>query len=494
LSRDAPFAISASKNLLRGLHSLVAITIAATLWAALSGVMLMTGGCERTDSLERVLRRGELVVATRNSATSHYIGPDGKSAGFEYELARRFADYLGVSLRIHEIASFDEVLPAVHRGNADLAAAGLAITPERARKVDFGPVYQETRLQVVYRAGSSRPREVADLVGKNIAVIAGSSYAETLAEYQSEFPALSWREVPEVGIEGLFEQVAEGEIDCTIADSNIVSIHRRYFPEVRPAFTLGEPQQLAWAFHPSDRELRDATREFMEEFRDSGRLAALRERHYAHVRDFDFVGVHTFLKHVDQRLPSVRSLFKKAEEKWGVDWRLLAAVGYQESHWNPNAVSPTGVRGLMMLTLQTAEQLDIDNRLDPRSSVFGGARYLKRIKSRLPERITDPDRTWMALAAYNIGMGHLEDARIITEIRGGNPDRWLDVKENLPLLSDREWHSRVQYGYARGREPVQYVSNIRSYYDILVWLVDRETPVLQASADEPGSPVPTEGQ
>ncbi len=489
MSRDAPSAISASKRLLRGLYSLVAGTIAISLWGAISGVVLMTGGCERTDSLERVLRRGALVVVTRNSATSHYIGPDGEPTGFEYELARRFADHLGVSLEMRDIGSFDELLPTLKRNGGDLAAAGLAITPERRQKVDFGPVYQETRLQVVYRAGSERPREVADLVGRDIAVIAGSSYAETLMEYKSEYPALAWREVAELGIEGLFEQVADGEIDYTIADSNIVAIHRRYFPEVRPAFTLGEPQSLAWAFHPHDRALQHAAAEFFGEYEASGRLAALRERHYAHVEDFDFVGVHTFLKHVEQRLPSVRVLFREAAEKSGLDWRLLAAVGYQESHWNPNAVSPTGVRGLMMLTLQTADQLDIENRLDPRSSVFGGARYLKRIKSRIPERITEPDRTWMALAAYNIGMGHLEDARVITEIRGGNPDRWLEVKDNLPLLTDKEWYSRVEYGYARGHEPVQYVENIRSYYDILVWLVDRETPVLQAAADEPAEPL-----
>lgn len=494
MSRDAPFAISASRQLLRGLYSLVATAIAFTLWGAIAGVVLMTGGCERTDSLERVLRRGSLVVATRNSATSHYIGPNGEPTGFEYELARRFADYLDVSLTIRDIPSFDELLPAMKQGRADLAAAGLAITPTRSRVVDFGPAYQETRLQVVYRAGAERPREVDDLVGRDIAVIAGSSYAETLQELSSEYPDLAWREVPGVGIEGLFERVADGRIDYTIADSNIVAIHRRYFPQVRPAFTLGEPQSLAWAFHPHDRALREAAGRFFEELETSGRLTALLERHYAHVEDFDFVGVHTFLRHVEQRLPSVRVLFEEAAEKSQVDWRLLAAIGYQESHWNANAVSPTGVRGLMMLTLQTAEHLGIENRLDPRSSVFGGARYLKRIRARLPERITEPDRTWLALAAYNIGMGHLEDARIITEIRGGNPDRWLDLKDNLPLLSDKDWYSRVQYGYARGREPVQYVENIRSYYDILVWLVDRETPVLQAAADPPTNPVTTESQ
>jgi len=164
----------------------------------------------------------------------------------------------------------------------------------------------------------------------------------------------------------------------------------------------------------------------------------------------------------------------EAAEQTGIDWRLLAAIGYQESHWNPRARSPTGVRGIMMLTQSTMRHLGLKNRLDPRQSIIGGARYIAMMKRRIPDRIPEPDRTWMALAAYNVGFGHLEDARILAQRDGANPDKWVDVKKYLPRLSRRKWYRRTKHGYARGGEPVRYVENIRSYYDILVWYTERD--------------------
>jgi membrane-bound lytic murein transglycosylase F len=183
------------------------------------------------------------------------------------------------------------------------------------------------------------------------------------------------------------------------------------------------------------------------------------------------------MQHIEQRLPRYQAWFEKAGKDSGIDWRLLAAIGYQESHWNPKAVSPTGVRGLMMLTQDTMKQLGIDkSRHDPQASIEGGARYIRRVKKRLPKRIKNPDRTWMALAAYNIGFGHLEDARILTQDDGADPDKWIDVKKYLPRLSQKKWYKKARHGYARGQEPVRYVENIRSYYDILVWVTEREHP------------------
>lgn len=471
------------RRLTRVLHATARLTRLSVSWLVLSFVLVFTNGCEHKDSLERVLRSGELVVATRNGPTSYYIGPEGEPMGFEYELTRRFAEHLGVRLRVREIDRLDGLLEAVRHGRADLAGAGLTVTDERSRRVAFGPAYQLVHDQVVYRAGQPRPRDPGDLAGGRLRVLEGSSHEDRLRRLAADLPELTWDSLSGASIEPLFEQIARGEIDYAIADSTMVDMHRRYYPEIRPAFSLGEPQPLAWAFAPHDVRLRQAAADFLQGLESDGTLAAMREQHYGHIRDFDFVGVHTFLDHVDRRLPTLRPLFEEAALESGVDWRMLAAIGYQESHWNRHAVSPTGVRGVMMLTQQTAEQLGIGDRLDPRDSVLGGARYFSDLRSRLPERIRDPDRTWFALAAYNIGLGHLEDARVITETRGGNPDNWLEVKENLPLLADKRWYSRVRYGYARGREPVQYVENIRSYYDILVWLMDREAPVLQAAAN-----------
>jgi membrane-bound lytic murein transglycosylase F len=154
------------------------------------------------------------------------------------------------------------------------------------------------------------------------------------------------------------------------------------------------------------------------------------------------------------------------------DGRLLAAIGYQESHWDPAAISPTGVRGLMMLTRNTASVLGVEDRIDPAQSIPGGAKYLEQLKARLPSSIKEPDRTWFALASYNVGYGHVQDARAITEQMGKEPDLWAHVKDNLPLLAQHSWYSNTRHGYARGWEPVMYVENIRNYYDILVWLTE----------------------
>ena len=181
------------------------------------------------------------------------------------------------------------------------------------------------------------------------------------------------------------------------------------------------------------------------------------------------MGSHTFNRNMRKTLPNYQALIQQVADEYQLDWHLLAAIAYQESHWNPLATSPTGVRGMMMLTLPTARELGVENRLDPLQSLRGGARYLKNIKRRLPQRIAEPDLTWFALAAYNIGMGHLEDARVITQRLGANPDVWVDVMAHLPYLQKSKYYKTVRHGFARGTEPVTYVQNIRHYYSILEW-------------------------
>ncbi|MES9844484.1 MAG: transglycosylase SLT domain-containing protein, partial [Candidatus Sedimenticola sp. 6PFRAG5] len=214
-------------------------------------------------------------------------------------------------------------------------------------------------------------------------------------------------------------------------------------------------------------------------------LKQLIERYYGHVKRLGFVDKTTFTRHIAKRLPEFTPMFKAAAEKADLDWQLLAAIGYQESHWNPKAVSPTGVKGIMMLTTGTARQLGIEDREDPAQSIMGGARYLRLVEKKLPKRIENPDRLWFALAGYNVGYGHLEDARILTQRGNGNPDKWADVKQYLPLLSQEKHFKTVKHGYARGREPVTYVDNIRNYYELLLWHNENQAPV----EEKPKSPL-----
>lgn len=439
------------------------------------GLMLLPllSACnEAGTQLERVLERGELRIITRYAATTYYDGPEGPR-GMEYELARGFADSLGVRLAVVTAPNASGVLAGLKQGEADLAAAGLGITGSLETEFRFTPAYQTVTQQLVYRAGNRRPESITELEG-NLEVVSDSSHVDRLRLLQRDHPGLSWAENNRVDSEELLGLVWEKVVDYTVADSNEVTLNRRFYPELRVAFDLPEPKSLAWAFRrEQDDSLYQAAVRYFQEIQADGTLEQLLERHYGHLEQFDLVGARIFQAHVRERLPAYLPLFQEVAAANGLDWRLLAAMGYQESHWNPDAVSPTGVRGLMMLTNVTARDLGVSKRTDPVQSIEGAGRYLRALLDRVPERIPYPDRLWFAVAAYNVGYGHLEDARVITQKRGGNPDRWMDVKANLPLLTKQGWYKRTKYGYARGYEPVKYVENIRSYYDILVWSTDQ---------------------
>ncbi|HET8552114.1 MAG TPA: membrane-bound lytic murein transglycosylase MltF [Gammaproteobacteria bacterium] len=442
--------------------------------ACAAAVALMLATCaQRPSLLAQIKQLGVLRVVTRNSPTTFYFGPHGPT-GFEYDLAKLFADSLGVRLEIYAPLSLRNVLDAVGDGRADIAAAGLSVTRTREQRLRFGPPYQYVTQKVIYRYGEPRPDSPADLVGHKLVVLAGSSHAARLKVLQHTYPQLKWTASDDVESEELLGRVAHGELDYTIADSNEFELDRRYYPELRAAFNLKPPEPVAWAFRRGDDlSLYDAAIAFFARIRANGKLAQITERYYGHSDNFDYVGTRTFIHDVKSLLPTYRQWFKEAAQNTGIDWRLLAAIGYQESHWNAHAVSPTGVRGVMMLTLDTAGDLGIDNRINPKQSILGGAQYFALMKSRIPDEVQEPDRTWMALAAYNIGLGHILDAREITRERGGNPNRWMDVRASLPLLTEKKWYTQTTYGYARGEEPLIYVANIRSYYSILNWITTR---------------------
>ena len=439
--------------------------------SAATGLMV-AGYAAPPTQLQRIVDEGRLVVATRHSPTTYYEGVDGPS-GFEHDLAQLFADHLGVELTILAPASLTAILPMVADGRADLAAAGLAVTQERGKLVRFGPIYDRISQQLVYRKGTPTPDSLADLGGDVINVVSGSSHAERLKWLAAGQPKINWHENEDADTKQLLHKVWKREINYTIANSNDVSLNQRFYPELRVAFDVTDPQPLAWAFAKGeDDSLAAAAGEFFAMVRDNGQLRQLHERYYGHVQDFDYVETRRFITHIYRRLPSYMPHFIEAAQSFDMDWRLLAAMGYQESHWNPEAISPTGVRGIMMLTRTTASELGIADRINPINSIQGGARYFNLIKARIAQDIVEPDRSWFALAAYNMGLGHLEDARALTAQRGGDARKWVDVKETIPLLSRKEWYEQTRYGYARGNEALRYVENIRSYYDILVWRTD----------------------
>jgi peptidoglycan lytic transglycosylase F len=437
---------------------------------AIAAVVLCSA-CQQRDALDQIRHSGELRVVTRNGPTTYFQDRSGPT-GFEYALALRLAEDLEVDLSVQPQFNLDGIFRKLRRREADLAAAGLTLTGQRMMDYPHSGPYYELTPQVVYIAGTYRPRNLEDLLDMSIAVLAHSSHASALlALKNSGYESLNWLEVDEADSTELLELVLDGEVQLALIDSNEFKVLQPLYPRLRVAFDLGAQQQLGWFLAPGadNGRLIERIDKLFSRLTENGEMARLRKQFFEQTKGVTRMGSHTFSRNVRKKLPQYRELIQQVAQEYQMDWELLAAISYQESHWNPLATSATGVRGMMMLTLPTARELGVENRLDPLQSLRGGARYLKNIKRRLPQDIYEPDLTWFAMAAYNVGMGHLEDARVITQRQGGDPHLWADVKERLPLLQKSKYYQNTRYGYARGSEPVTYVKNIRHYYSILQW-------------------------
>ncbi|MBB3168222.1 membrane-bound lytic murein transglycosylase MltF [Simiduia aestuariiviva] len=441
--------------------------------------------------LEQIQADGVLRVASINGPETYYEDPDGNLTGFEYSLAAAFADYLGVSLEIVPTHNFGEILDLVKTGKTvDMAAAGMIVTKRRQQSVSFSDPYLEISQLLIYRNGTGRPTELESLFGRKIMVMEDSSEAERLSQISAQYPQLEWSASADYNSMDLIEQVHVGEIDFALVKSTAYAISQSVYPRARIAYTFPEKQPLAWAFQQSnDESLKAAANRFLTSYKADNRLANLEATHFHQEPAFNAGGALAFTNRIRTRLPKWETLLKETAANYEFDWLMLAAISYQESHWNPRARSYTGVRGLMMLTRTTAHELGIENRLDPVQSVEGGTRYLSKIMTRLPKGIQGQDRLWMALAAYNVGFGHLMDARRLARKHGKNPNSWDDIAEILPLLAQRKHYKNTRHGYARGWEPVNYVNNIRQFHTILAWhkqveqrrLAMAETTILSAN-------------
>lgn len=458
------------------------------LGTAIVAAVLLSLPKQTGTTLEEIRDSGELVVLTRYGSTTFYESRDGLD-GYEHALTQELAKSLGVTVRyvIHD--SIPEVLRAIESGRGHLAAAALTRTEEREEAHVFGPDYKSVQQQVVCHRNGVVPKDIFELPSVRLLVIGGSSYVERLRELKEEVPELEWGTTVELSTDEILEQVSRQEVDCAVSDSNIVAINQRYFPDLQIAFPISEEQSLAWVLPPGADKLMARLEKFFEESDENGLLASLDERYYGHVTIFDYVDTKRYMRRILTRLPRYRESFEQAAEKHGIPWTLLASMSYQESHWNPRARSPTGVRGMMMLTLPTAKAMGVKNRLDPSQSIMGGARYLARMIDRIPEEVEGDDRLWFALAAYNVGFGHLQDARELAERLGEDPNRWHSLKTVFPLLSRKKYYRTLKHGYARGSEPVQYVERIRSYLDMLERALPIYGPVPGVSASaNPSAP------
>ena len=471
---------------------ILTLLLAAALWPSLPWFG------KADNRIAAIQARGELRVSTIESPLTHAT-LNGKKFGLDYELSQQFANYLGVKLKITVRQNISQLFDDLDNGNADLLAAGLVYNSERVKNYQPGPTYYSVSQQLVYRVGKYRPRSLASLNENQLTIAPGHVVVNDLQHLkETKFPDLSWKVDDKKGTTELLDDVIAGKLDYTIADSVAISLYQRVHPELAVALDVSDEQPVTW-FSPldDDNTLSAALLDFFNTINEDGSLARLEEKYLGHGDDFDYVDTRTFLRSVDSVLPDLRPLFEKYAQE--IDWRLLAAISWQESHWDAQATSPTGVRGLRMLTKNTAQSLGLTDRTDAEQSISGGARYLQDMMSKVPDTVPEGERIWFALAAYNMGYAHMLDARALTVKTKGNPDSWADVKQRLPLLSQKPWYSKLTYGYARGHEAYAYVENIRKYQISLVgYLQEKEKQAqenLQLAQDYPAvSPAELLGQ
>jgi membrane-bound lytic murein transglycosylase F len=452
-----------------------ASTLAALL-VALCGI----GGCGRlapAPALDAIRARGELRVATLNLPTCYYLGAQG-TEGLEFELAGAYAARLGVRLTMYPLANERALQAELAAGRADIAAASLTDTPEWSRAGDAAEPYARIPQLVVYARNGVRPRETLQLESAHLAVRAGSAQERILQRLKSTTaPQLRWEETAPSAADPV-EDVDSGEAQYAIVDARELSFARHLYPDVQVGFALPEERPVQWVVRRDAPGLLASVNAFFSDLRASGRLAQLLQQSSGDTRRFEYEESREFQEHVADRLPRYRAWFEKAASASGLDWRLLAAIGYQESKWDPRAQSDDGARGVMMLTADTAHSLGLKDRTDAEQSIYAGARYLAQVREKIPERVAEPDRTWLTVAAYNVGFGHLEDARIITQELGKDPDSWAEVRLRLPLLAQERWYSRARRGYARGWEPVQFVDRIQRFLRLLEWQPGESAPAV----------------
>ncbi|MCK9285150.1 MAG: membrane-bound lytic murein transglycosylase MltF [Rhodocyclaceae bacterium] len=417
--------------------------------------------CDRIETPEQ---SGELVVAIRNGPATYQV-ENGVASGFEHDIVEAFAQSRHLQVRYIVADDQGALRRMVRRKKVHFAASA---SVEDVPDLLFTAPMRETEPILVGSADNPAiQEEETALDGMRIEAMFASPQAEALTRMSGTPPRFTVIQRSGVAEFELLQNVGERRTDLAATDTLQYRLALQLFPDLEVVQSLPGKLRFAWAFATEDKALWNAAQDFIAEMQRSGQLARLKDRYFGHIERIKPQGITELLDDMRTTLPRYRKDFQDAQAASGIDWRLLAALAYQESKWDPNATSPTGVRGMMMLTEDTADRLRVNNRLDPKQSIRAGAKYLADLRDGLPDEVAEPDRTWLALAAYNLGMGHMNGARAIATGMKRDPNSWYEMKKVLPLMARPEVYSHLKSGRARGGEAVILVENIRTFYGIL---------------------------
>jgi len=424
------------------------------------------------------------LYGTRTSLLSYFKSGDNV-IGYEFQLLKKFTEAQGLELKPILYNNNGDLFNDLENGKIDIAGGHLTITKDRSENFNFTAAISQTNIDLITHIGHRNKSEIQDFEDTRGIIIENSSYQELLNE-MSEFKPTNLSTAADISLLEIIRKINRKEVDYTFGDSEIINIYQHFIPGIYQIIQLSEATDTAFMLRKNrSKDLKQQLDKFITNAKQTQLLKRLKEQIVLHLPDIDKANTVTFFDKLQTTWPQINDLVFQVAKENDFDAALLAAISYQESHWEVDAESFTGVKGLMMLTVSAAQDMDVEDRTDPRQSLEGGIRYLRYMQSKIPDRIEEPHKTLMALAAYNVGYGHLEDARILTQRAGKNPDDWFEIEPFLAKLNNPIIQHELKYGNADGYTAVIYVNNIMTYKQLMNWKINKEmkstttaTPIL----------------
>ena len=431
-------------------------------------VLINTNGCSKESSKLKQIKSNGILRIALVADPPRYFPNKVKERGYDFELVSHYATSIDVELEIIKTNTSNEIIFLLNQGKVDIGILGSS--PEFDQKnIKNVVTYNNSKWYVIgNRANRQLPKSIDSIEPNTMIVANGSNASFILHSIEEDYSSLLWDELKNTNVRSILERINENHSKISIISEDIYVYYQYLFPETKKIFVLPIKYPSRWLVKNNNNlSFLYSINSFFNKYKQNGKLEKIGKTYYEHLNAFDYIDIRYYLKRINKKLPKYKKYFVEAAKNNALDARIIAAVSYQESHWNRKARSPTGVRGMMMLTLDTAKRVGVKNRLNAKQSIFGGAKYLKILYESLSNTIKEPDRLWFTLAAYNIGLGHVEDARTITKSQGDNPNSWIDVEKHIPKLSQKKWYKKTKYGFARGHESIEFVKRVRRYYDIL---------------------------
>lgn len=442
----------------------------ALLVSSLAFMTISMNACDaiywnKEESRARVKAQGEIVVLTTQGPLVFSRSKNGETFGIDADLLNSFAASNQLKIRYVVLPDEDSILRALRKGEGDVAAARIR-TPGGSSGFLVGPAYEESRLSL-FCAKKYRIANIRDLTGKRIALLNKDNH-RGLAQRISYFsPQAQILVVDNQRTQGLLADLSTKKYDCVIAEDLSGEFYLRFHSSLEKVVPISETYSMSWLLTPDNQDLLHLMQAWYQRASRNNEVMRILDRYRTYLSTLDSRDLSQFFRNVERILPTYKKAFREAAHQHRLPWQLIASVAYQESHWNPDAVSFTGVRGMMQLTAETAAHLGVEDRTDALQSIRGGSKYLRYLLNKMPKDLNSKDRLALALAAYNVGYAHLLDAQKLAESRGLNPYAWHHLKEVLPLLADPEYAENLEYGAARGHETVEFVERVKAFYNLM---------------------------